>query len=367
MLTLTVPSYALPLPLPLQDVRLDACVAFEFNIDRTIERGGRTGARVLLSYSAGDDTDILSRLSYGDCLFDRLGLSADERLSLALRAQASDGYIICKTKYGTALLVTRLIATHGIALLLIPVETVSSLLGRIPYDGGSISYSKFAKLSTIYGNTELLGFSVPDKLEAFDSTAFKMTAHLLLLTERSLICSRSADETECLRFEAVGALRSTALLFGIHPHAWVSLESPVKTSLSELVCFTYLFSMITARLGSDASLGIKVTGRGGQSSARFTVFFKAFKAEDATAALAEHPEFNMPIELMKALGILDGYSVTIDADSCNAMLEVSALLCRDDPSLIGLKHPRRELRRGLSSESLRFFLSGTHFAGPSKS
>lgn len=333
------PSYAIPLPLPSYDTVLDACVAFEFNIDRTIEKQGCASARVLLSHSVKRKRDALSRISYGDCLFDCLGLSADERLRLAMRAQASNGYIICKTKYGTAILITRLIASHGIALLLMPERAVSITLGRIPCEG-EISFSKLFRLCS-------------DDNE--DSTAFKMASQLLLLVERSIIYSRSASEKECLSFEISGALYSTAQLLGIHPSTYSPSASSVDADPSEFICFIYLFSMISAKFGSGEGLGVAVTKMGKQSTARF---FVSLKAADDVALLAEHPEIKLPIELMRELGIWESCSLTEAADSDGVVLEVSALLCRADPSAIGLKHPRQELHIG----SAQVFLSDIYYA-----
>lgn len=316
---------------PSEEIKIDACISFKFNIDRIIERNGHASARVLLAYSSQGEKKAFNYLSNGDCLFDCLGFSDSERLELAIRSRTSEEYIICKTRYGASILITKLIATQGIALLLIPDEATSASLRKVLGNADSISYSELYDLS-----------------ESRDGTVFRTASKLLLLVEKSIMCSRSASEKECLRLEVFETVYAISELLGIHPNFLTPVTPHIDASPSLCVCLTYLFSAVAAKLSTDGHIGIKVIEKGRQSIMSFSI---RLKSDDEINPFVHYPEMRTLINLINELDIMDSYSITKGPESDVSVLGISALLCRKDPSLIGLKHPKPRLYSETADES----------------
>ncbi len=316
---------------PSEEIKADACIAFKFNVDRTIKRNGHASARVLLAYSSQGGRKAFDRLSYGDCLFDRLGFSDDERLKLAIRSGASKEYTICKTRYGVSILITKLIATYGIALLLLPDEATAASLRKILGNADSISHSELCEL-----------------LLSRDGTVFRTVSRFLALVEKSIMCSRSDDENECLRLEMFEMVYAISELLEIHPKLLTPVKPQIKASPSLCVGLVYLFSTVAAKLSTDGHIGIKVIEKGQRSTMSFSI---RLKASGDINLFAHYPEIRALVNFINELDIMESYSIEKDASSDTSVLGISALLCRKDPSLVGLKHPKPKLYSELTDNS----------------
>lgn len=328
------------MPLSTSDeVKIDACIAFKFNIDHIMERNGHASARTLLSYSTQDGKKAINYLSYGDCVFDCLGFSDSERLELAVRARTNNEYIICKTKYGASVLITKLIAAQGIALLLIPDKVTSISLRRVFCKDDSISYAKLCDLASSNGGA-----------------VFGAASKFLSLVEKSIMCDTSANKKKSFKLKMFESVYAIAELFEIHPTFLTPVAQSLNTSPSLFTSLTYLFSIAAARLSSDGRLGIRMINKGKQSIINFSI---RFNTTDNAKQILHRSEIQALMDFMNEFDIMESYAITKDTDADTSILGISAQLCVNDPSMIGLKHPKPKLYSELTDNSDENFFGTT--------
>lgn len=214
------------------------------------------------------------------------------------------------------------------------------------FDTGEATATSLRK---VLGNTDSISYSELCELSlSRDGTVFRTASKLLALVEKSIMYSRSAEENEYLRLEMFEMVYAISELLEIHPKFLTPVKPQINASPSLCVCLAYLFATAAAKLSTDKHIGIKAIEKGQLSTMSFSI---RLKASGNINLFVHYPEIRSLINFINELDIMESYSIEKDASSDTSVLVISALLCRKDPSLVGLKHPKPKLYSELTDNS----------------
>ncbi len=296
---------------------LDACVIFKINITELLESKGDAVSKVLgavFCEKARSSRKTIYSVKHGDCIFEDLQLTNEEKFDLAKNLTEYKEYFIIKTRYGHAVVISKFVNHLGVGILLIPSE-------------------KFLlPLKHIYGAKHFIPLGlIPESAYSDSSLRFLRTI------ERSIMFGTSADACLCKRLPAIDCIYSCAEMFDINirfirPFAFEALDmSPLIYSL-----FSIIFSAITRAVGIGGCLELDPLFSGKKGSVTFSVKIP----EDVDIEETQRLEncFSILKEQTLTEFISGSDYIFSEKDECN-IFSARIKLFMYDPSAVGLKNP----------------------------